>query len=112
MSTSLETEGRAHIVVMRGKLDSASAPETEKLVLEALEGGATIVVMDMAELNYVSSAGLRVMLMTAKRLKSSGGRFALAAVGPVILEVLDIAGFTSILDIHPDRAAALAALAG
>lgn len=112
MSTVLETEGRAHVVVMTGKLDSASAPEAEKLVLGALEGGAGIVVMDMAALDYVSSAGLRVMLMAAKRLKSSGGKFALSGVCPAILEVLDIAGFTSILDTYPDRAAAVAALGG
>lgn len=112
MSTALETEGSAHIVVMAGKLDSASAPEAEKLVLGALEGGAGIVIMDMAQLEYVSSAGLRVMLMAAKRLKSSGGKFALAAVCPAILEILDIAGFTAILETYPDRAAALVALGG
>lgn len=112
MSTALETEGRAHVVVMKGKLDSASAPEAEKLVLGALENGAAIVIMDMAELDYVSSAGLRVMLMAAKRLKTSGGKFGLSGVRPAIVEVLDIAGFTSILTIFPDRAAALSALGG
>lgn len=112
MTVALETEGNARIIVLKGKLDSANAPEAEKLMLGALAGGTGAVVLDMADLDYLSSAGLRVVLMAAKRLKSSGGHFALCSVRPAILEILDIAGFTSILTLCPDRAAALAAVGG
>jgi hypothetical protein len=60
----------------------------------------------------VASAGLRVVIMVGKRLASDGGAIALCGLNPSVREVFDIAGFSSLFPIHPDRARAVAALAG
>ena len=59
---------------------------------------------------YISSAGLRIVLLAAKRMKSAGGRLVLCSLNPQIAEVFDISGFTRILDILPSRDAAFPTL--
>ena len=66
-------------------------------------------VLDCSQLDYVSSAGLRVFLITAKRLSKVDGKLALSALTEQVREVFDIAGFSSIFRIYPSRREALAA---
>ncbi len=77
-----------------GRLDTATAPELEN----RLEAVNEKTVLDFSELEYISSAGLRVLLKTQKRLGAEG--FKLRSVGEVVQEVLDITGFTDILTIE------------
>ena len=101
--------GATAVLGIAGRLDSSTAPQLEAR-LTAVLGAHPAVVLDLAELDYVSSAGLRVLLMGAKRAKAGNVALALAGLGPHVREVFDISGFTAIFTIHPDRAAALAAL--
>lgn len=66
------------------------------------------VVIDFAALDYISSAGLRVVLMTAKRAKQGKGTLVLCGLQPHVKEVFEISGFLKILEVAPDRLAALA----
>jgi len=93
-----------------GRLDSHTAPGFEQEVLGALASGTTRMLIDFSELQYVSSAGLRIVLIAAKKLKATGGKLALCSLSESIAEVFNISGFSSILNIQPDQAAALAAL--
>jgi len=93
-----------------GRLDSHSAPGFEQEVLAAVAGGATRMLIDFSNVQYISSAGLRIVLIAAKKMKAGGGKLALCALSDSIAEVFKISGFSSILDIHPDQASALAAL--
>jgi anti-sigma B factor antagonist len=68
------------------------------------------IVLDLADLEYVSSAGLRSVLGALKRAGATGGKLALAAPIPSVLEVFEISGFNTLLAVHPDRASAVAAL--
>ena len=77
-----------------GRLDTTTAPELEN----RLEAVNEKTVLDFSELEYISSAGLRVLLKTQKRLGAEG--FKLRGVGEVVQEVLDITGFTDILTIE------------
>lgn len=103
-------ENGVTLLGLRGRLDAASATVVEQKVLGLIDGGADRLVLDCAELDYISSAGLRILLMAAKRLAQSHGKLALAAIKPQVRDVLDIAGFTSLFAIHPTRAAALASV--
>ena len=94
----------------RGRLDSANARSFEERVVAALDQGESALLIDFAGLDYISSAGLRVLLMGAKRLQQSGGAIALCALNPSIHEVFEISGFLTIFAVHNDRAAALAAM--
>ena len=93
-----------------GRLDSANARTFEERVVAALDQGETALLIDFGKLDYISSAGLRVLLMGAKRLQQSGGTIALCALSASIHEVFEISGFLTIFAVHDDRAAALAAM--
>jgi anti-anti-sigma factor len=97
-------------VRLTGRLDSATGPTFEKDLLGRIDGGGRRLLLDFTELQYISSAGLRIVLLAAKKMKSAGGRLALCSLNPQIAEVFAISGFTNILDIHPSRDAALATL--
>ncbi|MGH8048600.1 MAG: STAS domain-containing protein [Chthoniobacterales bacterium] len=101
------TEGTVEIVELAGRLDQATAAEFDAQ-LAALVGNR--VVLDLAKLEYVSSAGLRSVLGALKRAGATGGAMALAAPIPSVVEVFEISGFITLVKIYPDRAAAVAAL--
>lgn len=98
------------ILGVTGRLDASSAGALERKMLGLIDAGTRRLVVDARDLDYISSAGLRVLLVAAKRLKAVNGTVALAALKGHIKEVFDIAGFSSVFPIHPDREAALAAL--
>ncbi len=103
-------EGAVFVLAPTGRLDSANARSFEERVLAALEQGESALLIDFGNLDYISSAGLRVLLMGAKRLQQSGGTIALCTLSPSIREVFEISGFLTIFAVHDDRAAALAAM--
>lgn len=110
MDITESTEQGVKVAALKGRLDTATAPAAEAKMLALLEGGAKVVA-DLAEVHYVSSAGLRVLLKAAKQAKAIGGSFAIAAPQAPVREVLEISGFDKILAIHPTRDTALSALA-
>ena len=87
------------VLGLDGRVDASNAGGLEQKILALIDAGETRLVIDCAQLQYMSSAGLRVLLVAAKRL-SSTGKLAIAALNPQIREVFDIAGFSSILDIY------------
>ncbi len=107
-----ERIGDTFVVTAKGRLDgSASTPFTEK-VGALLTNESPKLLIDLAGVDFVSSAGLRAVLVLLKKVKAAGGSFALCAVQEQVREVLDITGFTAMLSIHPARAEAIAAMAG
>ncbi|WP_448191823.1 STAS domain-containing protein [Azospirillum sp. sgz301742] len=95
-----------------GRIDSSNATAFEARLVEAVGTGGSGVVVDMAQLAYISSAGLRSLLVAAKRARPVGCRIILAAMSPHIREVFDLSGFSSLFEIHANAEAAVAALAG
>lgn len=103
-----DSEGGAAVLAPVGRIDSSNAKAFEEALmarLSSVEGG---VLLDLADLQYISSAGLRVVLLAAKQQKQQGRKFALCAPSPEILEVFEVSGFSKIIDIHPTKADALA----
>jgi anti-anti-sigma factor len=93
--------GNAVVLALRGKLDGLSAPTVEDHVSRLTAGGMKRIVFDCSGLDYVSSAGLRVFLATAKQLQTAGGRCGFAALSPQAREVFRLSGFLELLEIHP-----------
>lgn len=87
------TEGGATIA---GRLDAAQAPAAQS-ALDALSGAITL---DCAQLDYLSSAGLGVLLKTQKRLMASGGKLRLTQVRPHLLDIFRYSGFDQIFEIE------------
>lgn len=92
-----------------GRLDSAGAPAFEKAMMGVIERGETKIVVDFGKLDYISSAGLRVLLMGAKKTQAGGGKVTLCALKPNIREVFEVSGFLTIFTVHDTREAAVAA---
>jgi|HigsolmetaGSP11D_1036233.scaffolds.fasta_scaffold02318_6 stage II sporulation protein AA (anti-sigma F factor antagonist) len=100
-----------HLTVrLAGRLDSSNAGEFEQALLNRIDAGELRLVLDLSELSYISSAGLRVFLMAAKRLSARQGRMALCGLQDNVREVFEISGFTAILTVRADLAEARAAL--
>jgi len=110
MNIRLETQGQTTLVIPEGRLDFGAAPGFEKRLQEIFAGAQTApsaVIIDCAALEYVSSAGLRVFLLAARSAQRAGVSFALCALMPAVREVFDLSGFSRIIAVYPDRAAAL-----
>ena len=110
MEIRIQESGRAWVVAVDGKLDALSAGDYEKAMSQLISEGKTRFVVDFAKLDYISSAGLRVLLTTAKQLKPKGGVALFANVPGNVREVFEVTGFDTILDLHDTVDAALAAL--
>ncbi|WP_042701457.1 STAS domain-containing protein [Azospirillum sp. B506] len=95
-----------------GRIDSGSTGEFEGVLMSAIGEDGTRIVVDMAELSYISSAGLRSLLVAAKAARTKRGSIALCAMAPSIRALFDISGFSSLFAIHADAASAVAALGG
>lgn len=75
-----------------------------------LSGGTPHLAIDLSQLDYISSAGLRVLLVVAKKVQQAKGKVVLFGLGPNVREVFSISGFDKIFAIRDDAAAALAAV--
>jgi len=109
MEISTRTTNDIHIVAIAGSLDSTTSPEAQK-ALDTILTGAKKVAMDFTALDYISSAGLRVLLGAAKKLRASGGTLRMFGLNQSVREVFEISGFSSILSVYPSEAEALGAM--
>ena len=101
-----ETVDGVVVLSPSGRIDSNTAPQFESAVTEAL-AGTDRMILDFSNVTYVSSAGLRVVLIGAKQINAKKGGFALCGLSDNIMDVFELSGFTNILKILPDRDAAI-----
>ncbi len=97
------------VLAVVGRVDASNAGALEERLLDRITAGEKTLVVDCTGLDYISSAGLRALLVAAKRLMPSGGKVALAALKEHIKEVFDIAGFSSIFSLYRTTDEAVAA---
>ncbi len=107
MDITTRTQNGVTLVAFAGKLDSNTSPQAQQALDAILAGGARKVVIDFTALDYISSAGLRVLLGTAKRLTGAQGGLRLFGLNETIREVFDISGFSTILAVFATEAEAL-----
>ena len=88
---------------LKGRLDNNATSKAEGAILGSFAGPSQRVILDMRDVAYVSSAGLRVVLMAAKRAKVSEGRLALFGLPAAVQEVFDISGFSKVLSIGAEE---------
>ena len=91
-------EGSKLELVLTGRLDTTTAPELEK-ELKASMDGVTALIIDMAALEYISSAGLRVLL-SAQKIMNKQGTMKVLHVNETIMEIFEVTGFSDILTIE------------
>jgi len=110
MEFAQEQAGDVVIVRLAGRLDSGAARSAEDGFNALLTGYSPHLAVDMTKLDYISSAGLRVLLVVAKKVQQAKGKVALFGLSPNVREVFSVSGFDTIFAIQPDSAAALAAV--
>lgn len=108
MEITTRTQGEFTIVAIAGNLDSMTSPQAQQALDGVIAGGAKKVGVDFTKLDYISSAGLRVMLGTAKQLMARGGALKTFGLNSTVREVFDISGFSTILAVYATEAEALA----
>ncbi len=97
------------IIAVKGRIDSSTAKTGEDYLLAHVGDGRPALVLDLAEVDYVSSAGLRVLVMSSQRAMSLGRGFALCNCQEDVAEVMDISGLMDVLNVCDDVSAAIAA---
>ncbi|MGN0480049.1 MAG: STAS domain-containing protein [Lachnospiraceae bacterium] len=98
MNISKTLEGTELTIALTGRLDTTTAPELEKEVKDSLDG-VTKFTLDLAKLEYISSAGLRVLL-GAQKVMNKQGEMTVTNVSSDIQEIFDVTGFCDILNIQ------------
>ena len=101
---NIEMRELKHVSVVKvsGRVDSSTAPEMEKSLQGLLDSGRAQMVLDLQETDYLSSAGLRVLVAMHKATKKNGGGLCLAQPSTRVKEVLDLAGLTPVFAVYPD----------
>lgn len=105
-----EVRDGALILQPKKRIDSSTAKSFEEQANALVDGGPKKVIIDLSGLDYISSAGLRVVLTTAKRVKAAGGALTLCGVSNNVKDVFEVSGFASIFGMHAGVEEALAAL--
>jgi len=106
-----QTEG-VLIISVAGRIDGLNAQEFHENLDKEIDGSDNPVVLDLEKLSYISSAGLRSILLIAKTLQGKNTRFMLCSLPAPIREIFEIAGFDKIIDVLESRSDAIATITG
>jgi anti-sigma B factor antagonist len=107
VNISLREADGVTVVQVEGNLDTNTAPEAQERLDDLAAQGVAKVLVDFTDLDYISSAGLRVLLATAKKLRGTGGNLRLCGLNETVAEVFEISGFSTIFAVFPSEAEAL-----
>ncbi|MDP1880609.1 MAG: STAS domain-containing protein [Parachlamydiaceae bacterium] len=99
VSIKSENKGDILIVRMSGRLDAISSSSAERYVFDHINAGEIKILFDLSGIDYLSSAGLRMLLSVTKKLKTLSGKLVLFAVTLNVMDVLKMSGFDHVLDI-------------
>lgn len=105
----LEQDQNAYILKVSGRIDGSNAGELQSQIQDSLPQEANCVILDLNDLDYISSAGLRVILLLAKSMKSKNGKLSMCSVAGPVKDVFTISGFSAIIPTYDNRASALSA---
>lgn len=102
MSIQQQTINDILVLKPTGRLDSANSLEFERILIDIIDTGQSKLIFDLTELDYISSAGLRVILLAGKKMRASKGYLALSGLRTNVSEVFQMSGFHTIFNIYPD----------
>jgi anti-sigma B factor antagonist len=108
MQISGEVKGGIAVVRFEGSLDTKTAAAAQEYLDRTIDGGAAKVLLSFDKVDFVSSAGLRVLLLTAKKLRARSGGMRVCGLNESVAEVFAISGLTTIFKVFPTEERALA----
>ncbi|MBB5033920.1 anti-sigma factor antagonist [Prosthecobacter vanneervenii] len=101
MSIAASRLAASATLTLSGRLDGLSSPDLERLVSALITSGVRTLTFDLSSLDYVSSAGLRIFIIAAKKLKAGGGEARFTDLSPAVHEVFQISGLLTALGVAP-----------
>ena len=107
MKTTIQDSNEVKIVQFEGELETNTSHDAETCLNQLLDEGVKKILVDFEKLDYISSAGLRVLLATAQKLESGGGALKVCNLNETVQEVFDISGFSTILSVFKSESEAL-----
>ncbi len=107
MQISVKTTNEVKVLAFEGRLDTQTSPDALQQLTRLIEEGETKILVNLEKVDYISSAGLRVLLVVAKQLKATDGELRICSLNEVVKEVFDISGFDLILPISASESEAL-----
>ena len=107
MKLETKTIDQVTVVEMEGNLDTNTSADAQEHINTLIDDGTVKLLVDFAKVDFVSSAGLRVLLATAKRLGGTGGSLRICGLNETVGEVFEISGFSVILNVFGSEAEAL-----
>ena len=104
-----ETEEDQGVLIFRldGRLDATSSPQLETTITQQIDGGQKKILLDFGRVDYLSSAGMRLLLSLTRRLSKEEGKLAMCTINDDVMEIIKVAGFEKILNIYPTEQEAL-----
>ncbi len=105
----LKEEKKGHIFVLRikGRLDAVSSPQAEKKVFDSINSGQNNLLLDFSGVTYLSSAGMRMLLSTTKKLKTLSGKLIVCCINTNVMDVLKMSGFDHVIELSKTEEEAL-----
>jgi len=100
MDVDIELDGSQARVIVAGEVDAHTSAELEQGFEEALAGGATTLIVDVAQMSFIDSSGLRVLVQTRKRLVDAGGALELQQPSDTVVRLLELTGLGELLEKH------------
>lgn len=101
LNITIKEESDKIIIGLVGNLDTNTSPEAEDEINKYLEKGVNKILIDLEHTRYVSSAGLRIFLATAKKTTANSGMVMLCHPNKIVKEILDVSGFSTIIVVKP-----------
>lgn len=108
-----QMHGAVKVATVSGRIDQTTAAQFQNLLaplLETVKAGAAPLLLDFSGVDYISSVGLRVLMLAARQIKAQQGTIVIAALTPMVAEVFQISRFHLVFPVHPDVATAIANL--
>jgi len=107
MDITVDEVGDIKVVRIAGNLDTQTSPVTQEQLTQLIQDGATKILVDFEDLNYISSTGLRMLLVAHGRLEGTSGELRICNPNTMVREVFDTSGFSDIFSVYGSQAEAL-----
>ena len=107
INIEIEEDQGIKIVRLDGRLDAISSPLLEKKLIEQTEGDHSRIILDFGKVNYLSSAGIRLLLSMTKKLRGKSNGLHICSVDEEVMEIIKMAGFARIIQIFPTEQEAI-----
>jgi stage II sporulation protein AA (anti-sigma F factor antagonist) len=108
MATKIEHTTDISVITPAGRMDSSTAASIEKEILNVISAGSPRVVLDLSQIEYISSAALRVVVIAAKRLKQRSAAFVLCSLQPHVSELFELSGLLDLVTVEGSLGEAMA----